>query len=87
MRPNDPLFVEAIDALLPQTQCTQCGFAGCLPYAEAVAAGGADINRCPPGGDEGIRALSALTGLPYSPLDPAHGTHKPRLLAVIDEAA
>ena len=87
MRPIDPLFVEAIDALLPQTQCTQCGFAGCLPYAEAVAAGGADINRCPPGGDEGIRALSALTRLPYSPLDPVRGAHKPRLLAVIDEAA
>ena len=87
MRPIDPLFVEAIDALLPQTQCTQCGFAGCLPYAEAVAAGGADINRCPPGGDEGIRALSALTGRAYSPLDPACGAHKPRLLAVIDEAA
>ena len=86
MRPNDPLFVEAIDALLPQTQCTQCGFAGCLPYAEAVALGRADINRCPPGGDEGILALSALTGLSYSPLDPARGAHEPRRLAVIDEA-
>ena len=76
----------AIDAVLPQTQCTQCGYAGCLPYAEAIAAGTARINQCPPGGDEGIRALAALTGLPYAPLNPAHGAHKPRVLAVIDEA-
>jgi electron transport complex protein RnfB len=80
------ISVEAIDAVLPQTQCTQCGFTGCLPYAEAIAAGDADINRCPPGGDDVIRALSALTGLPYTPLDTTRGEHKPRLLAVIDEA-
>jgi electron transport complex protein RnfB len=77
----------AIDALLPQTQCTQCGYAGCLPYAAAIASGEARINQCPPGGDAGIRALAALTGLPYAPLDPAHGVEKPRLLAVIDESA
>jgi len=77
----------AIDALLPQTQCTQCGYAGCLPYAQAIANGDAAINQCPPGGDEGIRALSALTGLPYAPLNPANGEHKPPMLAVIDEAA
>jgi electron transport complex protein RnfB len=77
----------AIDSLLPQTQCTQCGYAGCLPYATAIARGEARINRCPPGGDAGIRALAALTGRPYVPLDPAHGVEKPRLLAVIDESA
>ncbi|MEP6702547.1 MAG: RnfABCDGE type electron transport complex subunit B [Betaproteobacteria bacterium] len=77
----------ALDALLPQTQCTQCGFAGCLPYAEAIVAGRAGINQCAPGGDDGIRRLSALTGLPYVPLNPAHGSHRPRVLAVIDEAA
>ena len=76
----------AIDALLPQTQCAQCGYAGCLPYAESIARGVAGINQCPPGGDEGIRALAALAGLPYSPLNPAHGTHRPRVLAVIDES-
>ena len=84
MRSLDPI---AIDALLPQTQCTQCGYAGCLPYAEAIAAGAAAINQCPPGGDAAIHALSALTGLPYAPLNPANGVHKPRVLAVIDEAA
>ena len=78
--------VDAIDALLPQTQCTQCGYAGCLPYAEAIAAGSANINQCPPGGDDGIRALSAITGLPYAPLNTENGVHKPRTIAVIDEA-
>ena len=79
----DPI---AIDLLLPQTQCAQCGFAGCMPYAEAIATGAAPINRCAPGGDKGIRALAAITGQRYAPLDPAHGIHKPRVLAVIDEA-
>ena len=78
----DPI---AIDVLLPQTQCTQCGFAGCMPYAEAMATGEAPINRCAPGGDEGIHALAAITGQHYAPLDPAHGIHQPRVLAVIDE--
>src|SRR5258706_10252045 len=81
-----PIAVDAIDALLPQTQCTQCGYAGCLPYAEAIANGSAAINQCPPGGDDGIHALSALTGLPYAPLNPANGEHKARTIAVIDEA-
>ena len=57
-----------IDALLPQTQCTRCGYTGCLPYAEAIARGEADINQCPPGGTETIVALAALTGRPTSPL-------------------
>ena len=57
-----------------------------MPYAEAIARGAAGINQCPPGGDAGIRALAAITGLAYAPLNPAHGAHSPRVLAVIDEA-
>ena len=64
---------EAIDALLPQTQCTRCGFDGCAPYAAAIARNGAPINRCPPGGTATIDALAALTGLPASPLDTSCG--------------
>ncbi|HET7359712.1 MAG TPA: RnfABCDGE type electron transport complex subunit B [Rhodanobacteraceae bacterium] len=75
-----------IDALLPQTQCAQCGYPGCRPYAEAIATGAAAINQCPPGGDAGIRALAALLGRPYLPLNPAHGTEKPRTLARVVEA-
>jgi len=74
-----------IDAALPQTQCGQCGYAGCRPYAEAIAAGRAAINRCPPGGERVIRRLAALTGQPIVPLDPGCGEHKPSQLARIDE--
>lgn len=77
--------IEQIDALLPQTQCTQCGFAGCLPYATALVRGEAAINQCPPGGDANIHRLAALTGQPYQPLNPAHGSEQPRQLARIDE--
>jgi len=77
---------EAIDALLPQTQCTRCGYAGCAPYAAAVARGDAAINRCPPGGATTIRALATLTGHPPLPLDPACGAESALLVAVIDEA-
>lgn len=76
-----------IDACLPQTQCRQCGYAGCRPYAEAVAAGSAGINQCPPGGAETIWDLAALTGRPFAPLDTAFGETKPPMVAVIDEAA
>ena len=79
-------LAEKIDALLPQTQCAQCGFDGCGPYADAIAAGEADINRCPPGGANGIRSLAALLGLPYRPLDPKHGVERPLRVAFIDEA-
>jgi electron transport complex protein RnfB len=75
----------AIDALLPQTQCTKCGYAGCRPYAEAIARGEANINQCPPGGDAGIRLLAQATGRPYVPLNPANGAEGPRRVAVIDE--
>jgi len=74
-----------IDAMLPQTQCTQCGYPGCMPYAEAIAAGEADINRCPPGGDAGIAALARLLGRATPPLDPGCGVHLPHRVAVIDE--
>ena len=75
----------AILALLPQTQCTRCGYPDCAGYAEAVAAGQANINQCPPGGLEGIQRLSALTGLAVTPLNPVHGSEGPRQMAVIDE--
>lgn len=79
--------VDEFDALLPQTQCTQCGFSGCRPYAEALARGEAEINRCPPGGAEGVARLAALAGSAALPLDPSCGAEGPLRLAVIDEAA
>lgn len=81
---SDPV-VDKIDALLPQTQCGQCGYAGCRPYAEAMAAGEADINRCPPGGEPTIIALADLLGRDPKPLDAEVGEEKPRMVAVIDE--
>ena len=82
---TDPV-VDRIDALLPQTQCGQCNYPGCRPYAEAVAAGEAPINQCPPGGEAGIRALADLLGVEPLPLNPENGQEKPRRVAVIDEA-
>lgn len=79
-------LAERIDALLPQTQCRKCGFDGCRPYAESVAAGLAEINRCPPGGAAGIEKLGAVTGRAPLPLDPARGVERPLRVAVIDEA-
>jgi Na+-translocating ferredoxin:NAD+ oxidoreductase subunit B len=76
----------AIDALLPQTQCRQCGFEGCLPYAQALADGRAEINRCPPGGAAGIGALARLLGRAERPLDPSCGVPRPLRIARIDEA-
>ncbi|MFO1298445.1 MAG: electron transport complex subunit RsxB [Rubrivivax sp.] len=75
-----------LEAALPQTQCTRCGFPDCRGYAEAMARGEADINRCPPGGAEGIVRLAAIAGRPVQPLDPGRGHEGPRALAVIDEA-
>jgi electron transport complex protein RnfB len=74
-----------IDALLPQTQCTKCGYPSCRRYAGAIAAGEADINQCPPGGEAGIRKLAALLGRDAKPLDPANGVERARRVAVIDE--
>jgi electron transport complex protein RnfB len=79
-------LADRIDALLPQTQCEQCGHHGCRPYAEAIARGEAPINRCPPGGAAGIGKLAALLDKPMLPLDPDHGIEKPRALARIVEA-
>ena len=81
-----PGLADRIDAALPQTQCTRCGYADCRAYAEAVADGVAAINRCPPGGQAGIQRLAMLTGRPALPLDAGCGAEAPRLLAVIDEA-
>ncbi|AEG92922.1 electron transport complex subunit RsxB [Ramlibacter tataouinensis] len=74
-----------LHAALPQTQCTRCGYPDCEGYAQAIAAGEADINQCPPGGAEGVARLAALTGRPLLPLNPVHGTEGPRTVAVIDE--
>ncbi len=81
---GDPL-TDQIDGLLPQTQCGQCGFPGCRPYAEAIAAQKADINQCPPGGETTIRALAELLSRDLKPLNANHGEHKEKRVAVIDE--
>jgi electron transport complex protein RnfB len=78
-------LIEAIDRLLPQTQCGQCNYPGCRPYATAIASGEADINQCPPGGDAGIRALAELLGREPKPLNPANGLEKPKVVALIVE--
>ncbi|WP_149196495.1 Rnf electron transport complex subunit RnfB [Luteimonas suaedae] len=81
-----PDLIERIDRLLPQTQCRQCGFDGCRPYAEALAAGEVDVDRCPPGGDAGARALARLLGRDPLPYDRTRGTHRPPEVALIVEA-
>ena len=83
---GDPV-ADKIDALLPQTQCGQCGYPGCRPYAEAMAKGEADINQCVPGVEVGIIALSDLLGRDPKPLNPENGVFKPKMLAVIDESS
>jgi len=75
-----------IDALLPQTQCTRCGYNGCKPYAEAIAGGAAEINQCPPGGSATIAALATLLHRAPLPLNPANGVEGPTLVAEIDES-
>lgn len=74
-----------IDAALPQTQCTRCGYPACAAYAQAVARGEAGINQCPPGGAQGVARLAAITGRPMLPLSAEHGQEAPRTVAVIDE--
>ncbi|MET0335668.1 MAG: electron transport complex subunit RsxB [Rhizobacter sp.] len=83
---SSPTLAVTLNAALPQTQCTRCGYPDCRSYANAMAEGSAEINQCPPGGDEGIARLARLTGRPALPLNPANGQEGPRLLAVIDEA-
>jgi len=85
--PSDPDALAArIEALLPQTQCTQCGYAGCKPYAQAIARGAADIDQCPPGGEAGVRALAELLGREPKAVNPANGLEKAPQLAFIREA-
>lgn len=79
-------LIARLDAVLPQTQCRQCTYDGCRPYAEAIADGRAEINQCPPGGDAGIARLAEVVGRAPLPLNTAHGVTKPLALAVIDEA-
>jgi electron transport complex protein RnfB len=78
-------LADAIDALLPQTQCTKCGYPACRPYAEAIARGEAGINQCPPGGAAVIGKLAELLGRPVEPLNAAQGVEEPRMAALIDE--
>ena len=81
---GDPLL-DKIDALLPQTQCGQCGYPGCRPYAEAIAREEADIDQCPPGGDACVQALAELLGRESKPVNAAFGAEKPPAVAFIDE--
>lgn len=85
LKRESPASVEQINALLPQTQCGQCSFKGCRPYAEAIASGAADINQCPPGGDEGVIELANLLGVAPKPLNARFGEHKPKSVAFIIE--
>lgn len=85
IRPDADPLVARIDALLPQTQCGQCQYPGCRPYAVAIAAGEADIDRCPPGGEQTVRALAELLDRPVRAPDPAYGATKPPQVAWIDE--
>jgi electron transport complex protein RnfB len=79
-------LADQIEDLLPQTQCTKCGYPACRPYAEAVASGAANYNQCPPGGAEGIARLAHLLGKPVIPLNPVNGIERARSVAVIDES-
>lgn len=79
------LLAERLNAALPQTQCTRCGYPDCAAYAQALADGEAGINQCPPGGAEGIARLALITGRPTLPLNPDNGSEGPRQMAVIDE--
>lgn len=79
-------LAQRIDALLPQTQCTKCGYEGCRPYADAIASGEASYNQCPPGGAQGVARLAQLLGRPVIPLNPQNGIERPRPRAVIDES-
>ena len=92
MRPDTPsheaqeALTAKVLAVLPQTQCTRCGYPDCAAYAQAIAQGDAPINQCPPGGAEGVQRLAALTGHPVQALNPVFGTEGPRHVVWIDEA-
>ena len=87
MSDSPKTLADRIEDLLPQTQCTKCGYPACRPYAEAIAAGSASYNQCPPGGAEGIARIAALLGKPVIPLNTVHGAERERPVAVIDESA
>lgn len=84
--PDSRSLTERLDRILPQTQCGQCGYDGCQPYAEAMAAGDAGIDRCPPGGDAGARALAHVLQVLPRPYDRSRGVHKVEMVAVVVEA-
>jgi Na+-translocating ferredoxin:NAD+ oxidoreductase subunit B len=83
--PNTDRLVEQINDLLPQTQCGQCRYPGCRPYAEAIATGAAEIDRCPPGGAATVQALAVLLDRDPRPVDPTYGTEQAVVVAWIDE--
>lgn len=85
-KPASKSLADLIEDILPQTQCTKCGYPACRPYAQAIASGAAEINQCPPGGAEGVRRLAQLLGKPAMPINPANGLERPRPVALIDEA-
>jgi electron transport complex protein RnfB len=87
LKAEDTSVAREIERILPRIQCGQCGFSGCAPYAEAIATGTADINRCPPGGDQTIRNLAALLGRDVVPLDESLGSASMSRVARIDEQA
>jgi electron transport complex protein RnfB len=80
-----PSLADQLEDLLPQTQCTKCGYPACRPYAEAIADGRASYNQCPPGGIEGVARLAHLLGKPVIPINPVNGIERPRPMAIIDE--
>lgn len=80
-----PTLADQLEDLLPQTQCTKCGYPACRPYAEAIADGRASYNQCPPGGVEGVARLANVLGKPVIPINPVNGVERPRPVAVIDE--
>ena len=85
MTGNTQDLAARIDALLPQTQCRMCGYAGCRPYASAIAGGRAEINQCPPGGNDCAQELALAIGVPYAPVDPRYGTPRQPAAAKINE--
>lgn len=87
MSDSSKTLADRIEDLLPQTQCTKCGYPACRPYAEAIAAGSASYNQCPPGGTEGVARIATLLGKPVIPINPVHGLERERPVAVIDESA
>jgi len=82
----DNTVIEAVNAVLPQTQCAQCGYPGCRPYAEAIVLNNEPINRCPPGGETTIAQLAHMLGTQVLPLNDACGEQKPPQIALIDES-